>query len=80
MLDTETLADKINSRNEFDAEISDLKEEISMLKEDNKKTILNFYKTLSTQQKLIEHQIKTIDELKIEKDMLLKQFLILLNK
>ena len=66
--------------NEQSKEISDLKEEISMLKEDNKKTILNFYTTLSTQQKLIEHQIKTIDELKIEKDMLLKQFLILLNK
>jgi hypothetical protein len=79
-----TLADVYPFRakyiNEQSKEISDLKEEISMLKEDNKKTILNFYTTLSTQQKLIEHQIKTIDELKIEKDMLLKQFLILLNK
>ena len=66
--------------NEQSKEISELKEEISMLKEDNINTINNFYKTLSTQQKLIEQQIKTIDELKIEKDMLLKQFLILLNK
>jgi hypothetical protein len=79
-----TLADVYPFRakiiNEQSKEISELKEEISMLKEDNINTINNFYKTLSTQQKLIEQQIKTIDELKIEKDMLLKQFLILLNK